>query len=145
MRFLSLAGTVIAVFLVSLGPFALMGQIPQLLNRLFPFTRGLNHAYWAPNAWSLVTATDRVLLKGDEICAYEEAVRLTANLQLHHDWVSPWRKTHRELLQPLVALSGTPYSRFCQIFNRYTLSSSQFCSSLYVLLNHFIASRKVYR
>lgn len=63
-RFLSLANAVISVFLVSLGPFLVMGQIPQLLSRLFPFTRGLNHAYWAPNAWALVTASDRVLLKG---------------------------------------------------------------------------------
>ncbi|TFY59795.1 hypothetical protein EVJ58_g5552 [Rhodofomes roseus] len=62
-RFISLANAVIGVFLVSLGPFLLMGQLPQLLSRLFPFTRGLNHAYWAPNVWALVTAADRVLLK----------------------------------------------------------------------------------
>ena len=63
-RFLSLANAVILTFLVSLGPFLLMGQLPQLLSRLFPFTRGLNHAYWAPNVWALVTAADRILLKG---------------------------------------------------------------------------------
>ena len=63
-RFISLANAVILTFLVSLGPFLLMGQLPQLLGRLFPFTRGLNHAYWAPNIWALVTALDRILLRG---------------------------------------------------------------------------------
>lgn len=62
-RFISLANSVLLVFLVSLGPFVLMGQLPQLLSRLFPFTRGLNHAYWAPNAWALLTAVDRILLQ----------------------------------------------------------------------------------
>ena len=66
-NFLSLATGVLSIFAVSLAPFALMGQMPQVLSRLFPFTRGLNHAYWAPNAWALVTVVDRALLKSKSI------------------------------------------------------------------------------
>ncbi|GAA5857846.1 hypothetical protein JCM1840_000934 [Sporobolomyces johnsonii] len=65
-RLVELGLIVVSICALSFGPFVLAGgpsQLTQIVSRLFPFQRGLNHAYWAGNVWALVSATDRVLVK----------------------------------------------------------------------------------
>ncbi|KAJ4825488.1 hypothetical protein Tsubulata_025507 [Turnera subulata] len=60
-RLSAMGAVVVAVFAASYGPFSYHGQIQQVLARLFPFGRGLCHAYWAPNFWVFYIILDKGL------------------------------------------------------------------------------------
>ncbi|CAI5980980.1 unnamed protein product [Closterium sp. NIES-65] len=60
-RIVTLGAVVVTVLLVSFAPFVVTNQMPNLIARLFPFGRGLMHAYWAPNFWALYTLADKLL------------------------------------------------------------------------------------
>ena len=59
---IKLASGLAVIFGSAAGPFWYWGQLDQLLSRLFPFSRGLCHAYWAPNVWAMYSFCDRVLI-----------------------------------------------------------------------------------
>ncbi|KAI8801704.1 glycosyl transferase [Cladochytrium replicatum] len=68
-NFVKIGASVATVFAVSFLPFG-PSNIPQILKRLFPFKRGLCHAYWAPNFWALYSFADRALLQVSKKTSY---------------------------------------------------------------------------
>lgn len=60
-KLVTMGVVVVLVFITAFGPFTYHGQIQEVLKRMFPFGRGLCHAYWAPNFWVFYILSDKFI------------------------------------------------------------------------------------
>jgi len=120
-RFLLLGLTVLLIFsfaLNPLGPFLLLcpsspssstplSYLQQLATRLFPFGRGLTHAYWAPNVWALYCCKDLALA----------SLSRRLNLPFHDPARSPslpsWTSGLVQVIEPEVLFRVSPLMTAC--------------------------------
>ncbi|KNA24082.1 hypothetical protein SOVF_018370 isoform A [Spinacia oleracea] len=60
-RLLLMGLAVVVVFVAAFWPFVYHNQMLQVIHRMFPFGRGLCHAFWAPNFWVFYIMADKLL------------------------------------------------------------------------------------
>ncbi|XP_076544418.1 ALG6/ALG8 family glucosyltransferase xit isoform X2 [Osmia lignaria lignaria] len=123
-------GFLLGIFLLAVANVSKIND--QVLSRLFPFKRGLVHAYWAANAWALYIGADKLLslvLKQLGLLTTTKLAVMTGGLVQEQSFlVLP---TPTPFVTFLLTLSSILPTLYCLFFKKdYSTNLKQFVRSL---------------
>ncbi|PIK39970.1 putative dolichyl pyrophosphate Glc1Man9GlcNAc2 alpha-1,3-glucosyltransferase [Apostichopus japonicus] len=115
-RLAALGFIVLTITGISFGPFIAMNQLPQVLSRLFPFKRGLCHAYWAPNFWALYNILDKFLTVAGKRAGFTASTNLTTSASMTGGLVQEFEHSFLPTVPPLVTFLLTAVTMLPALF-----------------------------
>jgi len=127
LNLIKLGTIVLGVTTVSLGPF--YDHLPQVVSRLFPFKRGLCHAYWAPNIWTFYNIMDKAASKVFRIDATESGMNTGGLVKEFEHQVLPSIKPITTFVLTFVAVIPCICKLFMGKFNKQS-THHQFIKSI---------------
>ena len=151
MKVLSLVIIAILALLLAFLPFALQqpsafNQLEQIFKRLFPWDRGLLHAYWAPNIWAIYCAIDLCLSKlfGSSSNHYPQHHSSTSGLVGNFDYRVLPVVPKFAVLVLLISLLILPLISITKKFDSNSLIKSVIYSTFTMFMFGYHVHEKVY-
>lgn len=119
----------------------------MLMGRLFPFQRGLSHAYWAPNVWALYNALDKVLfvflkkILKSRVLNFSSMTRGIIGDIVH--LVLPSIRSHHTAILTIASMAPVLISVYRRPFPKTFLAAANYCTMCSFMLGWHVHEKAI--